>query len=115
VLPRSARLTKPEDFARTTKSGFRITSKALVGYLYLTKTEATGPKCGLIISKSVGGSVQRHRIARQIRHTVFNSLNQLPQNALLVIRALPTAHPKTVVAETEFLISKLLSKTLAQQ
>ena len=91
VLPKNARLTTSEDFAKATKSGFRLTSENLVGYLYIAPAsdlESVGCKCGLIVNKSVGGSVTRHRIARQIRHSVAPEIASLPSNSLLVIRVL---------------------------
>ncbi len=115
MLPRSARLTSPEDFARTTKSGVRTTSKSLVGYLYLTNQETAAAKCGLIISKSVGGSVQRHRIARQLRHGLQPEISSLPTGALLVIRALPTIKSANINSELKSVISKLILKSTVQK
>jgi ribonuclease P protein component len=110
VLPRNARLTSPDDFARTTKNGFRVTSKSLVGYLYLTGS--TMPAiCGLIISKSVGGSVVRHRVARQLRHCLQDHLNELPLGALVVIRALPRSTTTNFKEELSTLIPKLVQKS----
>ena len=73
MLSKSARLTESSDFARTTKSGHRVATEFFVGYLYLTGTNES-PKAGLIISKSVGGSVLRHRIARKARHAIAQNL-----------------------------------------
>jgi ribonuclease P protein component len=111
VLPRSARLTSPDDFARTTKSGFRVTSKYLVSYLYLTNTTLPA-RCGLIISKNVGGSVVRHRVARQIRHALSDHLSQLPTGSLVVIRALPGTISLDFKKELSIIIPKLIQKTL---
>lgn len=92
MLPKNARLTTSEDFALTTKSGSRLTSKNLVGYLYIQPAESNSKginaRSGLIVNKSVGGSVKRHRIARQIRHDITPLLSLLPKNSLLVIRVL---------------------------
>ncbi|CAB4687659.1 unannotated protein [freshwater metagenome] len=114
MLPRNARLTSPEEFARTTKSGFRQSSTSLVAYLYLTeKTEPA--RCGLIVSKNVGGSVVRHRIARQLRHGLLEHITQLPTGALIVIRALPTATAKEVRQELDLALPKLITKSLAKK
>lgn len=114
MLPRNARLTSPEEFARTTKSGFRQSSTSLVVYLYLTgKTEPA--RCGLIVSKNVGGSVVRHRIARQLRHGLLEHITQLPIGALIVIRALPTATTKEVRQELDLALPKLIMKSLAKK
>jgi ribonuclease P protein component len=113
VLPKNARLTTSEDFAQATKSGSRITSEHLVGYLYinpaLTQESATSARCGLIVNKSVGGSVKRHRIARQIRHDIAPLVLQLPTNSLLVIRVLRQAPSFT--SEINTLVTGLVART----
>ena len=86
MLTKSARLTESSDFARTTKSGHRAATEFFVGYLYLTGTNES-PKAGLIISKSVGGSVLRHRIARKARHAIAqNSHRYLPRQYYQMVR-----------------------------
>ena len=93
MLPKDARLTSSSDFARTTKSGSRATTDHFVGYLYINPAvnqsdEKVSAKAGLVISKAVGNSVQRHRLARRVRHAIAPNLSTLPANSLLVIRAL---------------------------
>ena len=114
MLPKKARLTTSEDFAKATKSGLRLTSENLVGYLYISpvKNNASNEqptKCGLIINKSVGGSVMRHRIARQLRHDLAPKLETFPANSLFVVRVLKSAPEYT--NELSQLISGLLSRT----
>ena len=111
MLPADARLTSSSDFARATKSGIRVTSQHFVGYLYLSPvTNDASAKCGLIISKSVGGSVKRHRIARKIRHAVAPTIPTLPTGSLLVIRALGQEGDSNVASEIAELIAKLISR-----
>jgi len=112
VLPVDARLTSSSDFARATKSGIRVTSEHFVGYLYISPVtnEATA-KCGLIINKTVGGSVKRHRLARKIRHAVAPHIASLPTGSLLVIRALKEDGDRNVSEEILELISKLFTKS----
>jgi len=51
----------------------------------------------LIISKTIGGSVTRHRIARQVRHVLQENYSQLPKGSLVVVRALKNPqNPKKV-------------------
>jgi ribonuclease P protein component len=111
VLPKKARLTTSEDFAKATKSGLRLSSEHLVGYLFISPTtnEIAVAKCGLIINKSVGGSVMRHRIARQIRHDVAPMMETLPANSLLVIRVLKSS-PK-FTDELSQLVAGLISRS----
>ena len=87
MLAKTARLTESGDFARATKSGLRYSTANFVGYLYPTGLSEPA-RAGLIISKSIGGSVTRHRIARQIRHVLRETYPQLPEGSLFVIRAL---------------------------
>ncbi len=114
MLPKKARLTTSEDFAKATKSGLRFTSENLVGYLYISPavnnaSDEQQTKCGLIINKSVGGSVMRHRIARQLRHDLALELNTFPTNSLFVVRVLKSAPEYT--NELTQLISGLLSRS----
>jgi len=111
VLNKNSRLTASADFARATKSGTRVTTDNFVGYLYLSPvTNQEIPKCGLIINKSVGGSVVRHTLARKLRHAVAPQLSKLPTGSLLVIRALAKNNPDSVMVEVEKLINKLLER-----
>lgn len=111
MLPVDARLTSSSDFARATKSGIRVTTQHFVGYLYLSPvTNNSSAKCGLIISKSVGGSVKRHRIARKIRHAVAPTIPTLPTGSLLVIRALGQEGDSNIASEIAELIAKLISR-----
>jgi ribonuclease P protein component len=109
VLPRNARLTSPSDFTRTTKSGIRVTSHNFVGYLHINAAENSNPRAGLIVGKSVGGSVQRHRLSRQIRHSIAPLMQNLPQGSLLVIRALKDS--KSVDAEISELLNQLITRS----
>ena len=111
MLPKNARLTVSADFARATKSGTRVTTENFVGYLYISPvTNHDLPKCGLIINKSVGGSVTRHALARKVRHAISPQLSKLPSGSLLVIRALAKNNIDTVGVEIEKLTNKLLDR-----
>ena len=112
MLPKNARLTVSADFARATKSGTRVTTENFVGYLYISPvTNHDLPKCGLIINKSVGGSVMRHALARKVRHAINPQLSKLPTGSLLVIRALKEDGDKNVSEEILELINKLSAKS----
>ena len=111
MLPKNARLNTSADFARATKSGTRVTTDNFVGYLYIPPvTNNELPKCGLIINKSVGGSVARHALARKVRHAVSPQLSKLPKGSLLVIRALAKNNIDGVAVEIEKLTNKLLER-----
>jgi len=112
VLPADARLTQSSDFARATKSGIRVTTQHFVGYLYISPvTNEASAKCGLIISKAVGGSVKRHRVARKVRHAITPLIPSLPTGSLLVIRALGQDGDTNLQTEISELIAKLISRS----
>jgi ribonuclease P protein component len=112
VLPVDARLTQSSDFARATKSGIRVTTQHFVGYLYISPvTNDASAKCGLIISKVVGGSVKRHRVARKVRHAITPLIPSLPTGSLLVIRALGQDGDNNLETEISELITKLISRS----
>ena len=110
MLTKSARLTSSSDFARTTKSGHRVSTDNFVGYLYLTGSTDSS-KAGLIISKTVGGSVVRHRIARQARHAIAAEITKLPEGSLLVLRATSRAASADFQIEISQIINRLIGKT----
>jgi ribonuclease P protein component len=110
VLPVPARLTSPQDFARTTKSGLRVTSEHFVGYLYIQPAVTDQPRAGLIIGKSVGGSVRRHRVSRQIRHALIAQLGNFPQGSLIVIRGLKQSHGVDIQSEISEISTRLIAK-----
>ena len=112
MLPVDARLTQSSDFARATKSGIRVTTQHFVGYLYISPvTNDASAKCGLIISKAVGGSVKRHRVARKVRHAITPLISSLPTGSLLVIRALGQDGDNNLETEISELITKLISRS----
>jgi ribonuclease P protein component len=110
VLPVSARLTSPHDFARTTKSGLRVTSEHFVGYLYINPAATESPRAGLIIGKSVGGSVRRHRVSRQIRHAIAPLLQNFPQGSSIVFRGLKQSVDLDVQREISEISHRLITK-----
>ena len=109
MLAKSARLTESGDFARATKSGIRYSSTNFVGYLYLTESDQPA-RAGLIISKAVGSSVTRHRLARKIRHCIFNNYSRLPTGSLLVIRGLNKSATADCASEISIVVAHLLRK-----
>jgi ribonuclease P protein component len=55
------------------------------------RSESVGPRVGLIIAKSVGSAVERHRVARRLRHVARTMLGDLHPRDQVVIRALPSS------------------------
>jgi ribonuclease P protein component len=50
-----------------------------------------GARAGFVVGRTVGNSVVRHRVSRQLRAVVRQELHRLPATADLVVRARPEA------------------------
>jgi ribonuclease P protein component len=90
VLSPAHRLRTKADFACALRTGRRIPGRLVVLHLALTGADQP-PRAGLAVGRSVGSSVVRHRVARRIRHLLRDHIRRLPDGALLVVRALPSA------------------------
>ena len=77
-----------EEFSRVTKTGHRVTTPHLVIYHSVDREAALVPTIGLIINKSIGGSVQRHSTARQLRHLMREYISELHPHTHIVIRVI---------------------------
>jgi ribonuclease P protein component len=108
VLPAANRLRTSRDFELVTKTGERATSLSLVIYYKVIDGAQDAPRVGLIVNSSVGGSVTRHRISRQLRHAIAPHLIKFPKNANLVIRVLRKKDAYS--EELNDSVTKLLSK-----
>jgi ribonuclease P protein component len=85
-------MTRSIDFGATVKHGIRTVQPDLVIYARRESCESTeAPKVGLIIAKSVGSAVQRHRVARRLRHIARTLVEGLDRSQRVVIRALPSS------------------------
>ena len=106
-------MRRGQDFSRTTKTGHRATSGLLVLYFLTHEQLPVAPQIGLIINKSVGGSVTRHRIARQLRHAMAPHISSLAPHTQVVIRVLK-AHDdyRTDLSD---LVAKVVKRTGAHQ
>jgi ribonuclease P protein component len=91
VLPATARLTSGEDFRLVTRQGRRAGGPRIVVHAMTSDGSGPASRIGFVVSKAVGNSVVRHRVARRLRHVVRGRLGTLPAGSALVIRALPSA------------------------
>ena len=112
MLPAANRLRTSREFELVTKTGERATSLSLVLYFKVLENSAPNPKVGLIVNSSVGGSVVRHRLSRQLRHAIAPHLNKFPASSHLVIRVLRKKDSYT--DELSELVNKILMKNLVQ-
>lgn len=98
MLPANARLRRREDFTKTVRRGRRAGRGSVVVYLLPSEMTDAGfagssdtSRAGFIVSKAVGNSVVRHRVARRLRHLMRDRLTLVPAGSCLVVRALPAA------------------------
>jgi ribonuclease P protein component len=99
VLPATARLTRSADFRLVTRQGRRAGGPRIVVHALapaapdgreVVQTNSSA-RVGFVVSKAVGNSVVRHRVARRLRHVVRDRLGTLPPGSALIVRALPSA------------------------
>jgi ribonuclease P protein component len=91
VLPARYRMTRSAEFGATVSQGVRSVQPDLVVHALRSDgaTADGGPKIGLVVAKSVGSAVQRHRVARRLRHVARTMIDELDPGDRVVIRALP--------------------------
>lgn len=84
-------MTRSADFSHTVKYGVRAPQPDLVVHAYraAVRSDESDPRVGLIVAKSVGGAVDRHRVARRLRHVARNLLIEFNPADRVVVRALP--------------------------
>ena len=85
-------MTRSTDFGETVKHGTRAVQPDLV--IYRRRDDGTtgdAAKVGLIISRAVGSAVQRHRLARRLRHVARRLVDGMQRSEQVVIRALPSS------------------------
>ncbi|MFZ1362500.1 MAG: ribonuclease P protein component [Candidatus Nanopelagicales bacterium] len=90
------RLRASKDFTTAVRNGRRVGSRTLVVHFLAADTNFDGDsdqsaRIGFVVSRAVGGSVTRSRVARRLRHVARNHVEQLPEGSLTVVRALPAS------------------------
>jgi ribonuclease P protein component len=94
MLAAAQRVRRRADFADTVRAGRRAGRGAVVVHVTVPATPPTEPapvRAGFVVSKAIGGAVQRNRVRRRLRHLARERLATLPAGSALVIRALPGA------------------------
>jgi ribonuclease P protein component len=107
-------MKRSSEFDATVKHGVRAVQPDIVVHARRIPEPATtpasaGPQFGLVISKAVGSSVQRHRVARRLRHIARAVIEELQPEDRVVIRALPSSRQAMTVG-----LEKQLRKGLAK-
>lgn len=93
MLPGRYRMTRAAEFDATVRRGVRAVQPDMVIHARQDSdpngSEVPGPRIGLVVAKSVGGAVDRHRVARRLRHVAKAMLVEMNPEDRIVIRALP--------------------------
>ncbi|MBS9533763.1 ribonuclease P protein component [Mycobacterium sp. M1] len=94
MLPAEYRMRHSAEFGPTVRYGRRAVQADIVVHARPGGDDdpTATPKVGLIIAKSVGGAVDRHRVARRLRHVARGLLSELRPGEHVVIRALPSSN-----------------------
>ena len=92
MLAAEQRLRRSDDFAAAIRGGRRVGRGTVVVHLLLEEpVRASAARAGFVVSKAVGNAVIRNQVRRRLRHLVRPVLDELPESAMLVVRALPAA------------------------
>jgi ribonuclease P protein component len=95
VLSPENRLRRRTEFTDVVRRGRRASRPLLTVHLLAAADAAGGlsapPRAGLVVSKAVGGSVVRSRVARRLRHQLRPVVTALPAGTRLVVRAAPSS------------------------
>jgi ribonuclease P protein component len=99
VLSARNRMRRSTEFDATVKYGVRAVQPDVVVHVRRAGDDGsgTGPRVGLIIGKPVGSAVERHRVARRLRHVARTMLGDLTPSDRVVIRALPSSRQASSV------------------
>ena len=95
MLPPANRMRRSAEFTAIVRNGRRVRCGTLVVHSLVPAdpagSAAVPPHVGLIVGRTVGGSVDRHRVSRRLRAQLAARLARLPAGSGTVVRALPTA------------------------
>jgi ribonuclease P protein component len=91
-------MRRSADFAAVVRTGARVRRGSLVVHQLAGLSD--GPAtAGLVVGRSVGGSVVRHRVSRRLRAQLAARVQLLPVGSGSVVRALP---PSASASSAEF-------------
>jgi len=88
VLARENRVVRPEDFRSVVRRGRRSTSSLAV-YYRVERSGADAVRFGFIVSRAVGGAVDRNLLRRRMRAVGREMIDAGAIGADVVMRALP--------------------------
>ena len=92
MLPARNRMRRSAEFSLAVKNGVRSAQPDIV--VHARRASAPPDEAalvGLIVTKAVGGAVDRHRVARRLRHAARSVMTEFDPADRVVIRALPSS------------------------
>ncbi|MEO8106753.1 MAG: ribonuclease P protein component [Actinomycetes bacterium] len=95
MLPAAHRMRRSVDFAAAVRGGRRSARPTVVLHVRSRPACNEPALVGLVVSKSVGNSVIRHRVARRLRAVCSAQLEAWQPGDLVVVRALSRAATAT--------------------
>ena len=91
-MQRRHRLSRSRDFDAVYRRGRSVSTRYLVLYWFPREEEEGPPRLGVAVPRSIGGSVERNRIKRQLREAWRARLPETASDYVLVARpGLPDA------------------------
>jgi ribonuclease P protein component len=88
VLAKVNRVTRPDDFRTVVRRG-RRSSTALAVYYRLERDSGEPARVGFIVSRAVGGAVERNLVRRRMRAVGREFIDAGARGTDVVVRALP--------------------------
>jgi ribonuclease P protein component len=89
VLSRAHRVVSGADYRRIVRKGRRVSGRTTIAYLDRV-VPGDDARFGFIVSRAVGGAVERNRVRRRLKAVCYSLLPEAPARAV-VLRALPSA------------------------
>lgn len=101
MLPAQFRMRHGDEFGEAISTGARSSTRRVVVHFSTGSTRADVARVGFVVSKAVGGAVQRNQVKRRLRAAMAEDLPELPHTAAVVVRALPAASGASFAALRE--------------
>lgn len=116
MLSSQHRLRATTDFDAVMRRGRASRRPHVVVHVLLPATDAplAPARVGVAVSRAVGDSVTRHRVARRIRHVVADAMRAIPSGTRIVVRALPLSATASSEALRADIVSALAALTREQ-
>jgi ribonuclease P protein component len=111
-VKRANRLSRSRDFDAVYRHGRSVSTRFLVLY-WFPQEEASSPRFGFSVPRSVGGAVERNRIKRQLREVWRERLERVPAGNDYVLIVRPGL-PEAVEANGFAWLAERVDEVLAQ-